>query len=285
MKINTASYLVLGTFVLAILLVVGILRIQQAHAQVDATSSDTAATTSESVVPVDTATSTPENPTLDTTAAPTQAAAETSGLVEVQLQCSQSYTTDVYDTPSGRPDPYVKPDTATTTDTSAHVIGQQSYTICHDARGNVHEFKITAAEYAVLQVRGTPQKSVMETPDEAALDAFPVEAPAAPASDTPPVTTEPSGTVLGASTTSQPAPSDTSTPPADTTPNPAPDSTSTTSTPADTASTSTTTPTPTDTTAPAATSEDSATPPVTNDSAADASQAPPTGTTTDTPSI
>ena len=92
--------------------------------------------------------------------------------MEVQLLCSQSFTTDLYDTPSGRPDPYVKPDVATTTDTVAHVIGKQSYTVCHDVRGHIHEFPITADEYAALSVRGTPQKSVMETADEAALDSF-----------------------------------------------------------------------------------------------------------------
>jgi hypothetical protein len=38
----------------------------------------------------------------------------------------------------------------------------------------VHEFKITAAEYKALSVRGMPQESVMETPDQAALDSFTV---------------------------------------------------------------------------------------------------------------
>jgi hypothetical protein len=241
MKTNKVSLSVLGTLVIAALLVIGILKIQQVHAQVDATSSNADAQTLESLAPTtDTNASATKNPNPDaTTSAPVQAGASTSGLVEVKLQCSQSYTTDLYDTPSGRLDPYVKPDVATTTDTVAQVIGQQSYTVCHDARGNVHEFPITSAEYAALAIRGTPEKSVMESPDQAALDAFPVEVtPTAAASDTStssePTTSTPVPAVLGASS-------------------------SATDTPIDNTLTSTSTPAPTNTTAPTTTSTDSTT--------------------------
>jgi hypothetical protein len=284
-----------SALIVAACIAVGALKIQYAAAQVDATSSDVVATSSESGPTVG-ATSTTENPIDNSTAtAATQASGAASGLVEVQLQCSQSYTADLYDTPSGHPDPYVKPEIATTTDTNPRVVGQQSYTVCHDARGNVHEFPISAAEYAALSVRGTPQKSVMETPDQAALDAFPVEATSSAASDTSaspePTSSTPTPEVLGASTSATDAPSDTSSAPA-TSANPVPpdtSSTSTTSAPAssDTGSpsASTTADLPTDTTAPATTSEDSTTPPVTNDNASDASQPPTSATTTDTPSI
>jgi hypothetical protein len=167
MKTNTASFSILSAVVLAALLVVGVLKIQQANAQVDATSSDVVATSS-----TDTSAATDVTTSAPPATEASSAAPLSEGLVEVQLQCSQSYTTDLYDTPSERPDPYVKPDVATTTDTVAHVIGQQSYTVCHDARGHVHEFPITDQEYAALQIRGTPQKSVMEPADQAALDSF-----------------------------------------------------------------------------------------------------------------
>jgi hypothetical protein len=209
MKTNTVSVSVLGTLVLAALLVISILKIQQVHAQVDATTSDAAATTSELTPPAPEVLGAATSAIASTDAMPPVQASPkaplSSGLVEVKLQCSQSYTADLYDTPSGHLDPYVKPDVATTTDTVAHVIGQQSYTVCHDARGNVHEFPITAAEYAALAIRGTPEKSVMESPDQAALDSFPVEAtPTAAAPDT--STSVPA--VLGASTSAADTPTD-----------------------------------------------------------------------------
>jgi hypothetical protein len=48
MKTNTVSFSVSGILVIAALLVIGSLKIQQAHAQVDATSSDIVATSSDS---------------------------------------------------------------------------------------------------------------------------------------------------------------------------------------------------------------------------------------------
>jgi hypothetical protein len=51
MKTSTASVSVFGILVIAALLVISILKIQQAHAQVDATSSDVVATTSTDTTP------------------------------------------------------------------------------------------------------------------------------------------------------------------------------------------------------------------------------------------
>jgi hypothetical protein len=52
MKTNTASVSVLGVLVIAALLVIGILKIQQAYAQVDATSSDVVVTSPTDTIPV-----------------------------------------------------------------------------------------------------------------------------------------------------------------------------------------------------------------------------------------
>jgi len=114
-------------------------------------------------------------------------ASASAGLVEVQLHCDMSYTTDLYDTPSGR----IEQESASTSpEVIPHIIGKQSFTVCHDRRGNVHEFSLTAlnmpplqyavhrefsltaAEYAAVAIRGTPSRSVMETAGDAALDSF-----------------------------------------------------------------------------------------------------------------
>jgi len=129
-------------------------------------------------VTTDSATST-EQPVTDTaTTNETGTAPESSivGLVSVNLQCNGSYTSDLYDTPSGHLDAGYYPDSvpATTTGSVAHKIGTQSWTVCHDKRGNVHEFKLTDQEYADLAKPDatTPQKSIMESADQAALDSF-----------------------------------------------------------------------------------------------------------------
>src|SRR5207245_912367 len=116
---------------------------------------------------------------------PPETPTSTEGLVEVQLVCSMSYTAPLYDSPSGHFEAASTVDamSATTTSSVANVIGEQSWTVCHDARGNEHEFRITAAEYEALKIRGTPQKSVMEPAEEAALDAFPPD-PSADTSET-----------------------------------------------------------------------------------------------------
>jgi hypothetical protein len=79
--------------------------------------------------------------------------------------------------------------------TAAHLAGQQAWTKCHDVRGNEHEYKLTSAEYDALKIRGMPQESIMESPEDAALDSFPVEA-----TSSEPATTE--ETVAPATTTS-----------------------------------------------------------------------------------
>jgi hypothetical protein len=292
MKTNSVSLSVLGILVIAaFLVVVGTLEIQQAYAQSDGTSTESVVSSSDSVAPVDQSTDTPNDsepavPATESTStnsevnAPvdnspiTEATAplQSLGLVEVQLDCTQSYTTDLYDTPSGRLDPYVKPETATTSDTIAHVIGKQSHTVCHDARGNVHEFPITADEYAALAVRGTPQKSVMEPADQAALDSF--EDASAPVSDAT-SSSETSSTVLDVSTSTSDVPSDSLSAPTTSASTTSSDTTSTPTTTADSAATATPTTTP----------EDSTTRPVTNDNRSDSSLAPADATATDTPPI
>src|SRR5947208_10240703 len=68
MKTNTASLSVLGVLVIAALLVVSILKIQQVYAQVDATSSDTVTTSSTDTTPVTTSKTTDTATTGITTA-------------------------------------------------------------------------------------------------------------------------------------------------------------------------------------------------------------------------
>jgi hypothetical protein len=97
-------------------------------------------------------------------------------LVAVELACSTSYKAPLYDTPSGHLDQgYFVGDVSawTTGMMSTHTMGWGYWTICHDARGNEHEFALTKQEYEALMIRGTPQRSVMESPADAALDAFP----------------------------------------------------------------------------------------------------------------
>jgi hypothetical protein len=131
-------------------------------------------TTSASLSSSEQTTGTLQNPV--TESATSQAPASPSGgTVEVQLDCAKSYTGPLYDTPSGHLESgdFVGDSVASTSGmTAAHLIGQQSWTVCHDARGHEHEFTLTQAEYAALAVKGSPQESVMEPADEAALDSF-----------------------------------------------------------------------------------------------------------------
>ena len=97
-------------------------------------------------------------------------------LVAVELACTSSYKAPLYDTPSGHLDAgyFVGEASASTTGmTPAHTMGWGYWTICHDALGHEHEFTLTEQEYAALMIRGTPERSVMESPADAALDAFP----------------------------------------------------------------------------------------------------------------
>jgi hypothetical protein len=98
-------------------------------------------------------------------------------LVAVELACTSSYKAPLYDTPSGHLDAgyFVGEASASTTGmTVAHTMGWGYWTMCHDARGHAHEFTLTEQEYAALMIRGTPERSVMESPADAALDAFPL---------------------------------------------------------------------------------------------------------------
>src|SRR6266436_2405522 len=74
MKTNNASLSVLSTLVLAVLLVVGILKIQQVHAQADATSSDAAVISPIDTTPVADATT---SATANTTTTDAEAIAST----------------------------------------------------------------------------------------------------------------------------------------------------------------------------------------------------------------
>jgi hypothetical protein len=69
MKTNAASFSVLGTLVLAAFLIIGILKIQQVNAQVDASSTDAVVASSTDTTPVaDATTSTTADTTTDATA-------------------------------------------------------------------------------------------------------------------------------------------------------------------------------------------------------------------------
>jgi hypothetical protein len=97
-------------------------------------------------------------------------------LVAVELACTSSYKAPLYDTLSGHLDAgyFVGEASASTTGmTPAHTTGWGYWTVCHDARGHEHEFTLSEQEYAALMIRGTPERSVMESPADAALDAFP----------------------------------------------------------------------------------------------------------------
>jgi hypothetical protein len=118
--------------------------------------------------------------TVDAPAASSSVPSDTNGtsndLVQVDLHCTKSYVGQLYDTPSGHLNSgyFIGDASASTTGmTVAHDIGQQAWTVCVDARGHEHEFKLTAQEYASLSISGMPQKSVMEPAAQAALDSFP----------------------------------------------------------------------------------------------------------------
>jgi hypothetical protein len=163
-------------------------------AQVASSSPDTASTSpatdtdvASTTPPADSSTSTP----------PTSSPGSSSGLVQVQLRCSMSYTGLLYDTPSGHLDDgyFVGDASASTTGmTEAHLLGQQAWTVCHDARDNQHEFKLTAEQYAALAKEGMPDESVMEPADQAALDSF----------NSTTATTPSSGSSQGSGSSSQP---------------------------------------------------------------------------------
>jgi len=159
---------------------------------VAATSTDATSTIQEDAITTSSSSSTSES-TPTTTSAPTPEVIESetstttpSGppLVAVTLECTSAYTGPLYDTPSGHLDsgfylnaiPTNTSSTSTTpiTGTVAHVIGTQSWIICHDTQGNAHEIAITGHDYAnlVLPNAVMPRETVMEPATQAALDSF-----------------------------------------------------------------------------------------------------------------
>jgi hypothetical protein len=69
-----------------------------------------------------------------------------------------AYTADVYDTPSGHLDgDYVLATGSSTIDSTlhvAHVIGTQSWTVCHNPQGQKFEFRMAPADYGKLSSQG-----------------------------------------------------------------------------------------------------------------------------------
>jgi hypothetical protein len=144
--------------IFGILLLFAFLFVHPALAEEGQTASGSAVSPSSSSAQVTDASSAPQN------------------LVAVELSCTSSYKGILYDTPSGHLDAgyYLGDASASTTGmTPTHTMGWGYWTICHDARGHQHEFTLTEQEYEALMIRGTPQRSVMESPADAALDAFP----------------------------------------------------------------------------------------------------------------
>lgn len=70
-----------------------------------------------------------------------------------------AYTADLYDTPSGHLDgDYVQATGNQAFDTShhiAHVVGSQSWTVCHNAQGQTFEFKMAPGDYDQVAHHGT----------------------------------------------------------------------------------------------------------------------------------
>lgn len=207
---NKYQYLLIG--VTAVLIASAV---QPVLAQMEATSTDPIEETTLSFESTATATTTPESLDSPTEIASTtepaastlesegaapesqasqEQAVDANGQVEVKLMCSRSYKGPLYDTPSGH---YEIPVAASSSAEyiEPQIIGEQAWTLCHDARGHEHEFKITAEEYAGLAISGMPEKSVMESPEEAALDAFPSEEAASEPEEAAPVENAPAQAV------------------------------------------------------------------------------------------
>lgn len=217
MKIIAVISIRIGTLAL-MLVAFAFFIIKPVLAQVQATSTEAVATSTEMIneivtpdeaatpivePPVATASSVADSPPArerpsgdETTTAPVVAESQS---VEVQLNCSMSYTGILYDTPSGHLDDgyFIGEAVASTTGmTAAHEIGEQSWTKCHDDEGVEYEYKLTPEEYAALAVRGTPQKSVMKSstasvlrtsadaPSDTAISTADQSAPASPEPET-----------------------------------------------------------------------------------------------------
>jgi hypothetical protein len=221
MQTNKISLWFLGLLVLS-LVAVGFFVVKPVLAQVEATSSEAVAPSTETVAevaPVEEApVSTTEAPIESSSSNTDTSVSESSGseaaatesssggeMVEVQLDCSKSYTGILYDTPSGHLDEgfFLGTESASTTGmTAAHELGMQSWTVCHDAEGNEYEFTLTPEEYAALAIRGTPQRSVMKAAGEAAPQSSTPDS--SPTASDASISSEPTASpeVLGASTSS-----------------------------------------------------------------------------------
>jgi cytoskeletal protein RodZ len=92
-------------------------------------------------------------PLVSTTTAQSAQNILTSSTTARYLTCTMAYTADLYDTPSGHLDGY----TIATGDSSfdsthqvAHIVGSQSWTVCHNPQGQTFEFKIAPNTYNQL---------------------------------------------------------------------------------------------------------------------------------------
>ena len=93
-----------------------------------------------------------------------QQAVPTGTLILYYVDCDRAYTGTLYDTPSGHLDAgYYDAANASSTavGTPAHVVGEQSWTVCHDDLGKTYEFPMTGKEYADLAVGHFKSRQVM----------------------------------------------------------------------------------------------------------------------------
>ena len=126
---------------------------------VEPAATATQSTTTENVTTTDAIASVV--PAADTPNAPATQTAQ--GGVEVD--CTWSYVSDLYDTPSGHLEPgyYLNAVPATTTGKVAQKIGTQAWTVCNDEAGAPHEFTLTEQEYSDLAKPDAtiPKKSIL----------------------------------------------------------------------------------------------------------------------------
>jgi hypothetical protein len=292
---------ILGTFVIVALLVAGILRIQQAHAQVDASSSDIVSATTQDAEVAPQPTS-------------TDATDDTSGAVlGVSTSSDASATPPTIDNTATVPaDGATTAPTDSGSSTAAVASDSNSTTVATEPPPpGLTEVHIIGTKYIDYFTDGT---TTVSFPGDPQIDAN-FDKPDAPIPthegltwvhttgqylyDTPSGDLEegeyallPSGHYISngfpfVSSNSTPATASSSE--TQSGPTVSPEvlgaSTSSQETPSHTSSTPTTEPVPVDTITPTTTAPDSTTAPVTHDSASDSSQAPAAATTTDTPSI
>jgi hypothetical protein len=272
MKTNTASLSVIGIFTIAALLFFGILKIQHAYAQVDATSSDVVATTSTDMTPAAaSSTSAANGPIADATT--TDSSNSTSS-----LQASSPEATTSESAASTEPPPQGL--------TEVHIVGTKyvdyftdgatttSYPGDPKIDANLNQPDAPIPTHEGLTWLRTIGRNLYDTPSgDLEVGDYAVQSDGSYISSEPPfVSSTSTPEVLGASTSTsneESASAESSSSAASPVVNSA--TTPPETSPATTADfTNTTAPSPT---------------PVTNDSASDSSLAPADATTTDTPSI